>query len=98
MDDDRVFADFGTVRGMSYYEDLTFEIYSPAIGSPLGGGGEYTFRNVGACGFAFHLEVLLDIFSGLEDRNRQIIEGDPGARIDRAKEKIRDGNPIEVKS
>jgi ATP phosphoribosyltransferase regulatory subunit len=98
VDDDRVFADFGTVRGMSYYEDLTFEIYSPAIGSPLGGGGEYTFRNVGACGFAFHLEVLLDIFSGLEDRNRQRIGGPLRKRLNRAKENIRDGNSIEVKS
>ncbi len=96
--DERVFADFGTVRGMHYYDDLTFEIYSPAIGSPLGGGGEYRFRDAAACGFAFNLEVLLEIFSGLEDRDRQIIEGDPGARIDRAKEKIRDGDPIEVKS
>ena len=98
IDDKRVFADFGTVRGMPYYEDLTFEIYSPSIGSPLGGGGEYRFRDVGACGFAFNLEVLLDVFSDLEEEGRKKIDGEYKVRLDRAKSHVEKGEPIEVKS
>ena len=98
IDDERVYADFGTVRGMHYYEDLTFEIYSPAIGSPLGGGGEYKFRDSGACGFAFNLEVLLEIFSGLSGRDRMVVDGSPEERLKRAKRLVLGGDPVEVKS
>ena len=97
IDDKRVVADFGTVRGMHYYEDLTFEIYSPAIGSPLGGGGEYRFRDFGACGFAFNLEVLLEVFSGLGKRQRKKVKGPYRERLERAKSNIENGSPVEVK-
>ncbi len=97
LDDDRLFADFGTVRGMSYYQDLTFEIYSPRVGSPLGGGGEYRFREEGACGFAFNLESLLELFPGQKGQAREKIEGNSAEGLNRARKLIKEGTPIEVK-
>lgn len=98
LDDERIFADFGTVRGMSYYEDLTFEIYSPETGSPLGYGGEYTFRHSDACGFAFNLEAVLEVFTGLERREREKVGGPIKEKLTEAKSRIEAGLPVEVKS
>lgn len=98
LDDERVFADFGTVRGMPYYEDLTFEIYSPETGSPLGYGGEYTFRNGDACGFAFNLESLLEIFTGLEGRERKEVGGSTKKKLNRARTGVENGVPVEVET
>ncbi|MFW6005836.1 MAG: ATP phosphoribosyltransferase regulatory subunit [Candidatus Bipolaricaulota bacterium] len=98
INDERIFADFGTVRGMHYYEDLTFEIYSPATGSPLGYGGEYTFRNADACGFAFNLESLIEVFTGLGGRKREKLGGSNKKKLRRAKERVENGVTIEVKS
>ncbi len=96
LDDDRLYADFGTVRGMSYYEDLTFEIYAPEVGSPLGGGGEYSFHDEGACGFAFNLDNLAENFPGPEERPREEISLKSSGKLKRAKEQVEAGNAIEV--
>ncbi|MBS3787277.1 ATP phosphoribosyltransferase regulatory subunit [Candidatus Bipolaricaulota bacterium] len=98
LDDERVFADFGTVRGMPYYEDLTFEIYSPGTGSPLGYGGEYTFFDSDACGFAFNLESVLEVFTGLERMERKKIGGPTKEKLTEAKNRIESGVPVEVES
>lgn len=98
IDDDRLFADFGTIRGLPYYEDLTFEIYSPELGSPLGGGGEYKFGNTSCCGFAFHLENLLEIFTDGKTKKRVRIDGEPGESFNRAKDLVKDGVAVKVKS
>ena len=98
IDDDRVVADFGTVRGMSYYEDLTFEIYSPEVGSPLGGGGEYKFRNRDAFGFAFHLDKLLEIFSDPSGEERLTLNGTSPETLKRAMTLVREGQGVEIKS
>ncbi len=98
IDDDRIFADFGTVRGMHYYEDLTFEIYSPEIGKPLGYGGEYNFRNGDACGFAFDLEALLAVFNNPEGKGREKVDGPAKKKLNRARTRIESGVPVEVES
>jgi ATP phosphoribosyltransferase regulatory subunit len=38
---DRVIVDLGLVRDLSYYTGAVFEVYDPAVGFPLGGGGRY---------------------------------------------------------
>lgn len=96
LDDERLFADFGTVRGLPYYEDLTFEIYSPQLGSPLGGGGEYKFESTSCCGFAFHLENLLEIYAHNEEQDRVIVDEPPEKGYHRAKDLVEDGIAVEV--
>ncbi|MBA2348411.1 MAG: ATP phosphoribosyltransferase regulatory subunit, partial [Solirubrobacterales bacterium] len=38
---ERVIFDLGLVRDMSYYTGMVFEVYDPAVGFALGGGGRY---------------------------------------------------------
>src|SRR4051812_46928618 len=38
---DRVIFDLGLVRSLSYYTGPVFEVYDPAVGFALGGGGRY---------------------------------------------------------
>jgi ATP phosphoribosyltransferase regulatory subunit HisZ len=38
---DRVIVDLGLARDLSYYTGIVFEVYDPAIGFALGGGGRY---------------------------------------------------------
>jgi ATP phosphoribosyltransferase regulatory subunit len=61
---DRVIFDLGLVRELGYYTGAIFEVYDPALGHVLGGGGRYDgllarFGNpLPACGFALHVERL----------------------------------------
>lgn len=71
LDDDRVFVDFGTIRPLSYYEDIIFEVYSPYLGYPIGAGGGYTVNGTYAFGFAFKLEKLMNLLFSSEDRKRR---------------------------
>ncbi len=67
LGDERVFLDFGTVRPLPpYYTDVIFEVYSPRLGKPLGGGGgEYLVGgNKKAIGFALDLGALLKLYRG----------------------------------
>ncbi|MFP4135882.1 MAG: ATP phosphoribosyltransferase regulatory subunit [Candidatus Acetothermia bacterium] len=98
VDDDRIFADFGTVRGLPYYEDLTFEIYSPEVGSPLGGGGEYRFGDEESCGFAFQLEELLELYKGNGIDERQQISCDAPSSLSTARKLVKEGESLEVKT
>jgi ATP phosphoribosyltransferase regulatory subunit len=58
----RVQFDFGLMRDLGYYNGAVFEVYDPAVGSILGGGGRYDglMRRFGldlsAAGFALYLE------------------------------------------
>ncbi len=92
VDDDRVFIDLGTIRPLPYYSDIIFEVYSPEIGKPLGGGGEYTFKETGAFGFAFDLKALAKLFDGtkLEKSRKKVSD----YRL--AKELVKLGIPVEV--
>jgi len=55
---DRLIFDLGLVRSLSYYTGPVFEVYDPAVGFALGGGGRYDDllgrfgRPLAACGMA----------------------------------------------
>jgi ATP phosphoribosyltransferase regulatory subunit len=59
---DRVIFDLGLVRDLGYYTGAVFEVYDPAVGYALGGGGRYDTllgrfgRDLPACGIALDLE------------------------------------------
>ena len=61
---DRVIFDLGLVRELDYYTGAVFEVYDPAVGFALGGGGRYDGllgrygRDLPACGLALDLQAL----------------------------------------
>ena len=60
----RVIFDLGLSRAPGYYTGAIFEIYDPAVGMPIGGGGRYDHmlgqfgRELPAVGFAIEVEKL----------------------------------------
>jgi ATP phosphoribosyltransferase regulatory subunit len=60
----RVQLDLGLLRDMGYYTGAMFEVYDPALGHVIGGGGRYDDllgrfgRDLPAAGFALYLERL----------------------------------------
>jgi ATP phosphoribosyltransferase regulatory subunit len=61
---DRVQLDFGLLRDLGYYTGAILEVYDPALGHIIGGGGRYDElmgrfgRPMPAAGFALYLERL----------------------------------------
>ena len=61
---DRVLLDLGLLRDLGYYTGAIVEVYDPALGHVLGGGGRYDElmgrfgRPLPAAGFALHIERL----------------------------------------
>ena len=61
---ERVIFDLGLVRDLGYYTGAIFEVYDPALGHIIGGGGRYDDllgrfgRALPACGFALFVERL----------------------------------------
>src|SRR3954447_7616200 len=59
---DRVIFDLGLVRELGYYTGAVFELYDPAVGFALGGGGRYDEligrfgRPLPACGIALDVQ------------------------------------------
>jgi ATP phosphoribosyltransferase regulatory subunit len=59
---DRVIFDLGLVRELGYYTGAVFEVYDPAVGFTLGGGGRYDNligrfgRDLAACGLAVDVQ------------------------------------------
>jgi ATP phosphoribosyltransferase regulatory subunit len=59
---DRVIFDLGLVRQLGYYTGAVFEVYDPAVGFALGGGGRYDDllgrfgRDLPACGVGLDLQ------------------------------------------
>jgi ATP phosphoribosyltransferase regulatory subunit len=59
---DRVIFDLGLVRELGYYTGAVFEVYDPAVGFALGGGGRYDEllgrfgRRLPACGVALDVQ------------------------------------------
>jgi ATP phosphoribosyltransferase regulatory subunit len=59
---DRVIFDLGLVRELGYYTGAVFEVYDPAVGFALGGGGRYDEllgrfgRALPACGVALDVQ------------------------------------------
>jgi ATP phosphoribosyltransferase regulatory subunit len=61
-DAERLIFDLGLVRDMGYYTGTVFEVYDPAVGYALGGGGRYDDlcgrfgRPLPACGLALDVQ------------------------------------------
>jgi ATP phosphoribosyltransferase regulatory subunit len=59
---ERVIFDLGLVRELGYYTGAVFEVYDPAVGFTLGGGGRYDEligrfgRSLPACGIALDVQ------------------------------------------
>jgi ATP phosphoribosyltransferase regulatory subunit len=76
---ERVIFDLGLVRNIGYYTGAVFEVYDPALGAPIGGGGRYDEllgrfgRSLPAVGFAIGVERLHIALAG-EERG---LPGDP---------------------
>jgi ATP phosphoribosyltransferase regulatory subunit len=70
---DRVIFDLGLVRDLGYYTGAIFEVYDPALGHVIGGGGRYDGllarfgRPFPACGFALYVERM-HVAQAEEDR------------------------------
>ncbi|HEX6455023.1 MAG TPA: ATP phosphoribosyltransferase regulatory subunit [Solirubrobacterales bacterium] len=71
----RVQFDFGLMRDLSYYNDAILEVYDPALGHVLGGGGRYDGLmkrfglDLSAAGFALYLERVH--LAQIEERRRE---------------------------
>jgi ATP phosphoribosyltransferase regulatory subunit len=71
---ERVIFDLGLARGLGYYTGAVFDVYDPALGEPLGGGGRYddllgSFgRSLPAVGFALGVDRLHLALAGEERR------------------------------
>jgi len=71
----RVIFDLGLVRSLGYYTGAVFEVYDPAVGAPIGGGGRYDEllgrfgRSLPAVGFALGVDRLHIALAG-EERGR----------------------------
>ena len=69
---ERVIFDLGLVRDLSYYTGAVFEVYDPALGQPVGGGGRYDDllarfgRPLPAVGFALTVDSLHVALTGEE--------------------------------
>jgi ATP phosphoribosyltransferase regulatory subunit len=71
----RIIFDLGLLRSLGYYTGAIFEVYDPALGVPIGGGGRYDDllgrfgRPLPAVGFALTVERLHIALTG-EERGR----------------------------
>jgi ATP phosphoribosyltransferase regulatory subunit len=73
---ERLIFDLGLVRSLGYYTGAVFQVYDPAYGVPIGGGGRYDEllgafgRPLPAVGFALNVERLHIALTG-EERGRR---------------------------
>ncbi len=73
----RIIFDLGLVRSLGYYTGPLFQVYDPAYGVPLGGGGRYdellgSFgRPLPAVGFALNVERVHIALTGEESGRAQ---------------------------
>ena len=68
----RVIFDLGLARGLGYYTGAVFDVYDPAVGAAIGGGGRYDElvgrfgRPLPAVGFALGVDRLHQALAGEE--------------------------------
>jgi len=95
---ERVIFDLGLVRNIGYYTGAVFDVYDPALGAPIGGGGRYDEllarfgRSLPAVGFALGVDRLHMALAGEErgtgallarpDGGASSLEGARGAGAD----------------
>ncbi len=83
---ERVIFDLGLVRNIGYYTGAVFEVYDPAIGAPIGGGGRYDDllgrfgRKLPAVGFALYVDSLHQALAGEERGTGVALAGSDGVR------------------
>ena len=81
---ERVIFDLGLVRNIGYYTGAVFDVYDPALGAPIGGGGRYDEllgrfgRSLPAVGFALGVDRLHIALAG-EERGTGALLAGPGA-------------------
>jgi ATP phosphoribosyltransferase regulatory subunit len=69
---ERIIFDLGLVRNIGYYTGAVFDVYDPALGAPLGGGGRYDEllgrfgRPLPAVGFGLNVARLHEALFGEE--------------------------------
>ena len=78
---ERVIFDLGLIRNIGYYTGAVFEVYDPAIGEPIGGGGRYDEllgrfgRSLPAVGFALYVDSLHQALAGEERGTGALLTG-----------------------
>ncbi len=88
----RLIFDLGLVRNIGYYTGAVFDVYDPALGTPIGGGGRYDEllgrfgRSLPAVGFALGVDRLHIALTGEEQGTGMMLAGDraDGARTEPA--------------
>jgi ATP phosphoribosyltransferase regulatory subunit len=77
---ERVIFDLGLLRNIGYYTGAVFEVYDPALGAPIGGGGRYDDllgrfgRALPAVGFALGVDRLHMALAGEERGTGAMLE------------------------
>jgi ATP phosphoribosyltransferase regulatory subunit len=80
----RVIFDLGLVRNIGYYTGAVFDVYDPALGTPIGGGGRYDEllarfgRSLPAVGFALGVDRLHMALAGEERGTGALLERGEG--------------------
>ena len=78
---ERVIFDLGLIRNIGYYTGAVFEVYDPALGAPIGGGGRYDDllgrfgRQLPAVGFALDVDQLHQALAGEERGTGLLLAG-----------------------
>jgi ATP phosphoribosyltransferase regulatory subunit len=81
----RVIFDLGLVRNIGYYTGAVFEVYDPALGGPIGGGGRYDDllgrfgRKLPAVGFALGIDRLHIALAGEERGTGALLAAQQGS-------------------
>jgi ATP phosphoribosyltransferase regulatory subunit len=77
----RLIFDLGLVRKIGYYTGAVFDVYDPALGTPIGGGGRYDEligrfgRSLPAVGFALGVDRLHIALAGEERGTGALLAG-----------------------
>jgi ATP phosphoribosyltransferase regulatory subunit len=83
----RVIFDLGLIRNIGYYTGAVFEVYDPALGAPIGGGGRYDEllgrfgRSLPAVGFALGVDRLHLALAGEERGTGALLQRSDGGGL-----------------